>query len=290
MRTPVPFIRALCHRDQNTGSNPVGGIAPGPCCGAFRVSACIWGLHLGTAGVGHPPPNADRAASPVSYLAGVSEMLPRRLTPRNARERFGELAADASDAWALQALAPLAGSFLPWTSSTMRPAAILAMASDIVIHRRRVIVECGSGNSTIFAARALSQHGIGGHVHSVDHDPAWADLTNRAIARENLERWASVTCAPLVDDWYDRALLPAVDGIELLVVDGPPAYARAIETSRQPALDVFWDRLAPGATVMLDDSGRQGERRVIAAWEKRRGIEFRHERGGYALARVPGAR
>lgn len=212
----------------------------------------------------------------------------RRLRVSNAWERFGELAADACDGQALQALAPLAGPFLPWTSSTMRPAAILAIASDIVINRRRVIVECGSGNSTIFAARALSQHGIDGHVHSIDHDPAWADLTARAIARESLEQWASVTCAPLVDDWYDRDVLPDVRGIELLVVDGPPAYARAIETSRQPALDVFWDRLAPGATVMLDDSGRPGERRVIAEWEKHHGIEFRHRRGGHALARLPG--
>jgi rhodanese-related sulfurtransferase len=214
----------------------------------------------------------------------------RPLEPRKLLKRIDRLSDDIVDGYALGALAPLSGSFLPWTSSTMRPAAILAIATDIVINQRRVVVECGSGNSTLFAARALAQHGIDGHVHSLDHDPAWADLTARAIAREDLQRWASVTCAPLVDDWYDRELLPAVDGIELLVVDGPPAYDRKIETSRQPALDVFWGRLAPGATIVLDDAGRRGEKRVIAAWQERHGIEFSHEPGGHAVARLPAAR
>lgn len=208
------------------------------------------------------------------------------LPPRKALERLGDLAADVVDARALQALASLSGPFLPWTSSSMRPAAILAIASDIVINQRRVIVECGSGNSTIFAARVLSQHGIDGHVHSLDHDPAWADLTARAIARENLQPWATVTCAPLVDGWYDSTRLPVVDGIDLLVVDGPPAFDSEIEMAREPVLDVFWDRLAPGATIILDDSGRRGEKRVIAAWRERHGIELRHQRGGHAITQL----
>jgi rhodanese-related sulfurtransferase len=206
--------------------------------------------------------------------------------PRKAFERLDDLAADATDARALQALAPLSGVFLPWTSSTMRPAAILAVTSDIVINQRRVIVECGSGNSTVFAARVLSRHGIDGHVHSLDHDPGWANLTARAIAREDLQRWATVTCAPLVHGWYDRDMVPAVEGIDLLVVDGPPAYEPEIETDREPALDVFWDRLAPGATIILDDSGRRGEKRAIAAWRKRYGVELVHQRGGHAVARL----
>jgi len=168
----------------------------------------------------------------------------------------------------------------------MRPAAILAVASDIVINHRRTIVECGSGNSTIFAARALSQEGIDGHIHSVDHDPEWAALTARAVARENLGQWATVICAPLVNGWYDINSLPMVEGIDLLVVDGPPSFTREKELARAPALDVFWDRLAPGATIILDDSGRRGEKHVIAAWRKRRGVELRHQRGGHALARL----
>lgn len=207
------------------------------------------------------------------------------LNPLVAWERLGRAAADAEDAKALQALSSLPGAFLPWSRSSMRPSAIVAIVSDMVVNERRVILECGSGNSTVFAARALSQQGQDGHIHSLDHDAGWTRVTAAAIAREHLGRWASVTHAPLRGGWYDVDMLPDLDGIELLVVDGPPAYAPGTETARQPALEVLWERLAPGATVILDDSWRAGERRVLAAWQRRYGLRFEQQPGGYAVAR-----
>jgi len=211
-----------------------------------------------------------------------------RLGPRELLERSRELFDETLDARSLQGLAPLAGAFLPWTSSTMRPAAILAVLSEIVINQRCTIVECGSGNSTVFAARLFAQHELDGHVHSLDHDGDWAALTARAIAREKLERFATVTHAPLVDGWYDTTRVPDCRDIDLLVIDGPPAYERGLERAREPALDFFWDRLAPGAAVILDDAGRNSERGVLAAWEERHAIRFRSQPGGHAVGRVGG--
>jgi predicted O-methyltransferase YrrM len=185
---------------------------------------------------------------------------------------------------ALPALASLPGAFLPWTSFSMRPSAILAIVSDIAINRRRSVVECGSGNSTVYAARVLAQHGVDGHVSSLDHDPRWAEQTARALERDGLERWATITYAPLVDGWYDRAWVPAVEAIDLLVVDGPPAWTPGTERAREPALDVFGERLGPGATIILDDAWRPGERAVIGAWERRHGLTFHVEPGRYAVA------
>jgi predicted O-methyltransferase YrrM len=202
-------------------------------------------------------------------------------------EKLSQAAIDAEDAKALQALSPLSGGFLPWSTSSMRPAAILGIASDIAVNERRVILECGSGNSTSFAARALSREGRDGHVYSLEHDPHWAAVTADRIARENLGQWASVTYARLRDGWYDLEMVPPVDGVDLLVVDGPPSYAPGTETARQPALEFLWDSLAPGATVILDDSWRAGEKRVLAAWQQRYGLSFEHRPGGYALAVVP---
>ena len=209
-----------------------------------------------------------------------------RLGPRQVLERFRELLDETLDARSLQSLAPLTGAFLPWTSSSMRPAAIVAVLSEIVINERRMVVECGSGNSTVFIARLFAQHEIDGHVESVDHDHGWATLTSAALARERLQRFATVTHAPLVDGWYDRERLPACEEIDLLVIDGPPAYDRGLELAREPALDAFWDRLAPGASIILDDAGRPSERNLIADWQRRRGIEFRHQPGGHAVARL----
>ena len=168
----------------------------------------------------------------------------------------------------------------------MRPAAILAILNEIVINQRRMVVECGSGNSTVFMARLFAQHGIDGHVESIDHDRGWAALTAAALARDQLERFATVTYAPLVDGWYQRERLPACEEIDLLVVDGPPAYDRGLELAREPALDAFWDRLAPNATIVLDDARRPAERNLIGSWERRREIQFLQQPGGHAVARL----
>jgi rhodanese-related sulfurtransferase len=210
---------------------------------------------------------------------------------RELRQAGEQARREAEDARALQALAALPGPFLPWTSWSMRPAAILAVVTDVGIHDRRAVVECGSGNSTVFTARLLAQRGAEAHVHSLEHEAGWAQRTREALAREDLEPWATVTHAPLRDGWYARGAIPEIERVDLLVVDGPPGWdpvaEREIPGAREPALDEFATRLAPGATVILDDSGRTGEQRVLAAWEARHGLRFRAEPGGYAVAGVP---
>jgi len=202
-----------------------------------------------------------------------------------ARQRFAYTGSDAQDALALQALAPLSGPFLPWTDSSMRPSAIVRVLSDVVFNRRSRIVECGSGNSTIFLGRLLVSRGMTDvHVHSLDQEARWADTTREALEREGLDGVVSVVTAPLVDGWYDRSALPQVDGIDLLIVDGPPAYEDGNSHARSPALTVFGPSLAEGATIFVDDAERAGEQEVIAQWEREHGLRFRRERGDWAVA------
>ena len=61
--------------------------------------------------------------------------------------------------------------------------------------------------------------------------------------------------------------------LDLLVIDGPPWTLHPL--TRGSAESVF-SRLAPGATIMLDDAARPGERIVARRWRKRwRDIDFR---------------
>ena len=93
--------------------------------------------------------------------------------------------------------------------------------------------------------------------------------------------------------WYDEAAVAAGldmafggEPIDLLIVDGPPAFAAGHGTSRYPALPVLRKRLAPGATVVLDDIERPGEQVVLERWEREFGLTFDRRLAGVAMATV----
>jgi predicted O-methyltransferase YrrM len=193
--------------------------------------------------------------------------------------------ADAHDACALAQLAPLGGGTLPWTTHSMRPAVIAAVVTDVIVNRRRTIVECGSGNSTVFVARLLA--GLGeGRLVSLDHDERWAALTCELLDRDGVGERATVVHAPLAQGWYDLDVVPTVEGIDLLIVDGPPAHTEGQGENRHPALPVFGERLVVGATVLVDDAQRPGEQAIMARWTDEHGIAFSRQRGGYAVGRA----
>lgn len=137
-----------------------------------------------------------------------------------------------------------------------------------------LVVELGSGVSTQLIASILEENGTGRLV-SVDHDRLFADRTVEQLRRQGSSR-AEVIVAPLrpqtfgdtAAEWYDadavRSALP--DGeIDLLVIDGPPTTTT---WSRWPALEVLGARLAPGATILLDDGRRRPERATARRWSR----------------------
>jgi hypothetical protein len=215
--------------------------------------------------------------------------------PARERQIRGKLSRYASwlyDAWlnggdalALARLAPLSRAALPWTEFSMRPVAIEAAVSEVLLNTRQTIVECGSGNSTVYLARLLSQLGAG-HVLSLEHEPRWAALTSSLVEREGLTRWATVVHAPLVNGWYDRKVIPAVDDIDLLIVDGPPAHTPELAQSRYPAWPYFSASLARGAAVLVDDVDRPGEREVLKRWAREFGVPVPTPHDSFAIIRT----
>jgi predicted O-methyltransferase YrrM len=192
---------------------------------------------------------------------------------------------DRKDILALQALAPLARGFLPWSQAAMRPSGLLAVLNDIVINGRTCIVECGGGISTFFIARLLRERP--GHLFSIEHDADWAALLQQNLDAEGLGAQATVIHAPLVatplgwnggtSSWYaDDKLrdLKRAGQIDLLIVDGPPAYTQDLRYARYPAVPYFKDALAPDYTVVLDDINRRGEQEIAARWGRELGMPF----------------
>lgn len=183
------------------------------------------------------------------------------------------------NAW--QILRPLldAGGYLPWNTGAMRPAGLVLVCNDIMYADRTHVVECGSGASTVLLARLLRQRGAG-TLTAVEHDAGWAARVRDLLDREGLGDVATVLHAPLTGEppWYDHAALESLPAaVDLLVVDGPPAYEPADALARLPALAFFAPRLAPGATVFLDDVDRPGEQQVLAEWERTTAWRFTAE-------------
>jgi predicted O-methyltransferase YrrM len=178
---------------------------------------------------------------------------------------------------------------LPWSDWAMHPDGLAAVAAEVV-RGRREIVECGSGLSTVAMARLLAGEG---RLHALEHDPGWADRVRAALAAQGLTDRARIVEAPLRPlpsgadggEWYEEAALEELPagGIDLLLVDGPPAADAGIERRRYPALGVLADRLTAGALVVLDDAARPGEQWVLDAWERETPYRFdRRGPGGIA--------
>jgi len=135
-----------------------------------------------------------------------------------------------------------------------------------------LVVELGSGLSTLLVAAVLAERGAGRLV-SVDHDAGFAAQTAERLDPESRER-TELVVAPLREqnlagasiEWYEaEAVLSALpdDPIELLIVDGPPATST---WTRWPAIELLGPRLAPGATILLDDGRRRHERATALRW------------------------
>jgi predicted O-methyltransferase YrrM len=198
------------------------------------------------------------------------------------------------DARAMQALTPLAGSYVPWTDFAMRPSAVVAILNDIAVHRRTHIVECGGGVSTLYIARLLREHG--GHLFTVEESAEWADAVRGQLDRERLTEYVSIVHAPITDvrlgsgshQWYSVDAveqLTAERAIDLLIVDGP--VAERMPRIRYPALPYFYDALVDSATVVLDDIDRRGEQQIVRSWEQELGLSFdRRFLNGIAVATI----
>jgi hypothetical protein len=188
------------------------------------------------------------------------------------------------DALAFQAISRVCDRFLPWSNSSLRPSAIQIALNDIFINRRQMVMELGSGLSTVFLAAMIVRHG--GRLTTVDHEPSWIEKVRSWLTPEE-RAVTTFVHAPLVSrefngettTWYDssalRAHLPAPQTVDLLLVDGPPAYERSNCLNRGPALEILGPYLAMSATLLLDDINRSGERHIAGYWSKQLGIEYR---------------
>lgn len=170
---------------------------------------------------------------------------------------------------------------LPNLGSWKADTGLLHLIVDhILANKPQRTVEFGCGASSLVIAAALKKAGCPPHT-SFDQHAEFVVKTKEWLAEHGLEadlRHAALQ--PIDDEWpglfYDTG--PLEDGIDLMIIDGPPW---TIHPMTRGGAERTFRYLAPGATIMLDDAARPGERLVARRWRKKHPeIDFHLWKGG----------
>ncbi len=146
------------------------------------------------------------------------------------------------------------------------------LVDTILSDNPKLVVELGSGISTIFAGKALEKNGIGDLI-SIDNDNKYAEVTRKKIRLEKLSDIAKVVTAELklqtINDqnymWYDNSFKNEINQkIDLLIVDGPPRILN--KKARYPALPLLKDHFSDNIIILIDDGKRKDDSETVNRW------------------------
>ena len=179
-----------------------------------------------------------------------------------------------------------------WAASPMTTSTLVRQVLD---HAPALVVEAGSGGSSVWVGYCLERIGRGRCI-SLDHEEEYAEKTRAELRRHGLDHLVEVRVCPLVEHevggetfrWYDMSGLDDVTGIDLLFVDGPPG--RTGRQARYPAVPLLHDKLSPAARILLDDSDRTNERKIIERWVAENDVtvlDSEQVGTGWTLCQVP---
>jgi predicted O-methyltransferase YrrM len=202
----------------------------------------------------------------LQYLVDMRSAIKRIEREQDAAYR--QLESHVSLTAALRLPSPLPPMRRTWALAPDSAALLIRLISE---REPELVVELGSGISTVLIASVLARIGSG-RLITIEHDEAFADVTSRLLRGQGLEDECEVIVAPLkdieLDDttwrWYDPTAFANVEGVNLVLVDGPPG--RTGPMARYPALPVLGVRLVQGALIFLDDTRRADEESIISRW------------------------
>ncbi|WP_421655354.1 class I SAM-dependent methyltransferase [Leptothermofonsia sp. ETS-13] len=162
----------------------------------------------------------------------------------------------------------------PMRGWAVSPDFMKLVISSVFEHKPRLVVELGSGVSTLVVGYCLQKLNQG-EVISVDHEESYTEITKNSVLNHSLQNVVQVIYAPLKNItiydktwlWYDPSFLTSLEQpIDLLIIDGPPGDLQKL--SRYPALPLLIDSLSDNALVLLDDSNREDEQEIVKLWKQ----------------------
>ncbi|MET8140142.1 class I SAM-dependent methyltransferase [Sphaerisporangium sp. NPDC005288] len=222
---------------------------------------------------------------------------------RSARHDYAQLEALIDVRALLEPRAPLP-RLRGWAAS---PDVLRLLVERVAADHTKLIVECGSGASSVWLGYAVQRFGAG-RVVALEHDERFAEASRDLVAAHGLQDVVEVRHAPLTTwtaprtdsgeagasggeswPWYDTGAVEDLHGVGLVFVDGPPGATAPL--ARYPALPVLLPRCAADAWFVVDDTVRPDEREVADRWLREHpeltGSAYPAEKGAMILRRTP---
>lgn len=166
------------------------------------------------------------------------------------------------------------------------PEMALWLLEYIRSQKPNLIVELGSGSSTVIMGRALQRFSPGGRLVSVESDASFADRSRAMVLDWELSN-VDVRHAPIIEGWYETSVLGDLRDVDLLLVDGPPGEGG--RETRYSAISLF-ERLTASGIVILDDADRVEESHTVKRWREETNMTTEKlplPRGVVLLRRLP---
>ena len=194
-----------------------------------------------------------------------------RAERRRWRERSDVLLRQVEAMIGLYDLIEVRADMPPSRGWALSPDALGTVVGHILQNKPGLVLECGSGTSTIWMGYAAELAGST-RIIALEHDAGYAERTRAEVRRHGLEDRIDVRLAPLTDVeiggetwlWYDPASWTDVNGLDFVLIDGPPEASQKM--ARYPAVPLLYDRLAPTAVLLLDDTRREDEQLAVERW------------------------
>lgn len=184
----------------------------------------------------------------------------------------------------------------PLRGWAMAPDALYYLHQAVVKEKPNVIIEFGSGVSTLILANALRKNGQdGSSLVSIEHRKESYVNTLSLLKENGLSQYVKLVLAPLVvteyssprntgDQYWYNIPPGTVDVVDFAIIDGPPEST--CTDARYPALHYLRDKLSAKSTIFIDDASRESETFLYGKFAEVMNAEVKFHRFDKGLAEI----
>ena len=172
-------------------------------------------------------------------------------------------------------------TFVPLTTWSISPSALLHVLNDITINNRKGVMEFGAGVSTLYIAKLIKTLDLDTTFFSVESDERWAEEVERQLKSLELNKVVKIIHSPIVTvaeqlkfreqtTWYDTDIIKDFIGEEikfdLILVDGPKGASTPF--ARYTAVPFLQPMMKDRFSIYLDDINRAEEKEIALQWQQ----------------------